>query len=244
MQVATPGLVAFTLLGVVVLLVSSSWRLRRHMAVIAPATLGVTCAVLAAVSLGPSWQAWRQVLLPDRLVRALGPGSVPAWLALGAAVAVAARLAFLAEGGLLRLRRRRPAALGAGLPPQLASLNLTSRDESMRQVERVAQRSATFWTVSLVSLVGEELLYRGAMLADGLALGLPVAGVVALQAGLYALNHVGFGWRSMLGKALLGLALGAAAWLGGIVLTIGAHTLYQCWVSGQFARSPERSPHA
>ena len=64
--------------------------------------------------------------------------------------------------------------------------------------------------------------------------------MVLLQAVFYGLNHIAFGPPALLGKTVLGLALGGAALLGGCLASLLAHLAYQYLVQRQFA--PARTP--
>lgn len=220
-------------------------RLRPWIPLLVPVMLGLSCGVIAVRGLAELGRTASAVLFDRPLARALGlpdGGGVLLGLAIGLAGAWAA---FRSEAALLRWKPalRRPTAT-PGLPLGGASLPLPGRSESMKGVAAIARRPGRFLAVSVLSATGEELLFRGAMLAEvpwqlpGLA-----AGLLGLQAVLFAGTHVAFGWRTMLGKVLLGLALGLGAAFGGLL--VGAllpHLAYQVRVLAQFRPLTRRVP--
>ena len=102
----------------------------------------------------------------------------------------------------------------------------------------VGMRAVRGWATSpwaLVALgattaVAEELLFRGFLLT-GLRQDLPLLAAVAVQAVLFGLHHVSFGWRAIPVKAVhalvwAGLAVGAGSLLPALV----AHVVFQLLV--------------
>lgn len=219
-------------------------RLRPWIPLLVPVTLGLSCGLIAVRGLAESGRTASAVLFDRPLAQALGlpdGGGVLLGLVIGLAGAWAA---FRCEAALLRWRpaRRTPTP---GLPLGGASLPLPGRSESMKGVAAIARRPGLFLAVSVLSATGEELLFRGAMLS-GLAWHLPAvaAGMLGLQAVLFAGTHVAFGWRTMLGKVLLGLALGLGAAFAGLLLgALLPHLAYQVRVLAQFRPLTRRTPH-
>lgn len=85
-------------------------------------------------------------------------------------------------------------------------------------------------TLGVTTAVAEELLFRGFLLT-GLRQELPLWAAVAVQAVLFGLHHVSFGWRAIPVKAVhalvwAGLAVGA----GSLVPALVAHLVFQLLV--------------
>ncbi|MFD0775522.1 type II CAAX prenyl endopeptidase Rce1 family protein, partial [Streptomonospora algeriensis] len=76
--------------------------------------------------------------------------------------------------------------------------------------------------------VGEELLYRGLLVAFGVALGLPVWAAAAAACLLFALAHLYQGWWGVVGPGLLG-ALFMVVYLGtgSLLIPIAAHVVLE-----------------
>lgn len=229
-------LVVMAAIGVTTVLVMFAFpRQRRRIPLLVPLVLGVTCAAVALVGLAGSGASAASVLMGTPLADRIG---WPAWL--GAVTGLMAGLggaaaAFGAEQALLRSRRPAAAAIPA-LPLGGSTVDLPGRAESMAGVARVASAPGLFLAVSAISATGEELLFRGSMLAapPWHSVG-SVALLVGLQAVLFAGTHVAFGWRTVLAKVLLGLALGLGALLGGLVVgALVPHLAYQARVLAQF----------
>lgn len=210
-------------------------RHRRLIPLVVPVALGLTCLTLAGIHFADRAEPLPQVLFGVPLSEQLG---WQAWwgAALGALVGLSGAWAsFEAERRLLRPRRARR-SLGPGLPLGQSGLQLPGRTESMSGVARVAEQPVLFLAVSALSATGEELLFRGAMLSD-----LPwdsppaVLQLVLLQAVLFGATHLAFGWRTIAAKTLLGLTLGVAVLLGGLILAgVLPHLAYQARVLAQF----------
>lgn len=216
------------------------------------------CAVVCGCSLRASWRHAIPTAAPLALaVMAFGasaslftmhPGALREWLVGGFAfgswppalawsvtLAVAAGyLAFIFEKWLLGRPRRRRSAPGA-LPAQLMAADLPTRAATMDLVGITARKPIRYWGISSLTVAGEELFFRVAAPGVLLASGETVAIAILVPAGLYAVNHLGFGVRTVLAKGLLGVAWGIAAWVGGALpATVLAHLVYQGLVRRQF----------
>lgn len=218
---------------------------RERLPLVIPLLVGAFGLAAAAIVLGPAGpDGLTRVLFGRPLVtvvpalEALGP----VLAALGVLVAVGGAFAsFSLEAALLR-RRRRGSAGGLSLP---GGAGMPSRRESIDGVARVARRPVLFAAVSLVSAGGEEALFRGVMLtpvwfADRSA-ALPLLSLVLVQAVLFGTLHVAFGWRSVLAKVVLGLALAVGALSAGLLLgALLPHLIFQGRVLAQFRPRPRR----
>ncbi|GAA2173179.1 hypothetical protein GCM10009784_06510 [Arthrobacter parietis] len=214
-----------------------SWR--RHIVVAAPVTLGLASLAGAWVLLSTLEEPGGNIADPTALVTswAFGGALNNPWATAGVLLACAggARVAFWAESLILRglsmLRKPRSGAL----PAELLALNLPERAETMSEISRTAARPGRYWSVSLLTVVGEESLFRVAMPVAFVLLGFPVWVALVVPAGLYAANHIGFGLATVLGKFLFGILLGCGAWAAGALLVSAPiHLLYQSWVRRQF----------
>lgn len=218
-------------------------RLRAHIPLVVPLVLGCLCTAITVHWMGDVGVSWIQLLWGAPLGDAPGQ-SRAAWTAGGLLVALLGTwLSFRLEGWLLRLRRRRSVPT-AGLPVGGTVVDLPGRQESINGVARVARTPWLFALVSLISAAGEELLFRGAMLShwSTVTWWTPV-GVLVLQASLFALLHVAFGWQTIVAKAVLGLALGLGALSGGLlVAALLPHLLHQAAVMRQFTTRKAIAP--
>ncbi|HZB47794.1 MAG TPA: CPBP family glutamic-type intramembrane protease [Mycobacteriales bacterium] len=213
------------------LVLGTSARWRPRLAVVMPLVLGAACAVagtvLAVSAAHPD--------LADRLLFGLPGTPAPLRTAAATAAAVAAAaVLFRAEGRLTgwwaRVRAARRLSAGA---PSFLGVDLPGRSESMREVAAVAGRPRVFFGLSGWSATMEEYFYRGVFLL-GFAGIVPLAVLLPSQAAWYGLNHVAFGLPALLGKTLLGAALGVAAVWGGVVPALLGHAAYQLLVYRQF----------
>lgn len=212
-------------------------RARPSLPVIAPLVLGVVCMVVSAV------------LLPTR-----GSSEVITGLA-GASVhlvwqfplmvivtIVIGRLSFALERWLLSLRRQTNE--DANLPAALQGFDIPNRGESMLGIAGVATRPLLFSLLTAVTVIGEELFFRGLFLTHGIG---PDAHslllVIAVQAVLYALTHVVFGAATVAGKIVLGIGLGVGAMVAGLFVAIIGHAVYQYWVYRQFEPIRKQKSH-
>lgn len=118
----------------------------------------------------------------------------------------------------------------ADFGPVPALRNPMPSSEAFAAVRSISRRPTSFATISCATAVGEELLYRVAMLAL-LTATVGTVAAVGIQAVAYALNHLPFGVPSMIGKLAFGAALGAGTAASGSVLpALGAHALFQLLV--------------
>jgi len=238
-ELAAVWLVLMAVVGGVTTLVMIRMPGRRHqIPLLVPLVIGVFGLTATGVGAARSgWDAVGHALTGAPVARDLPGigGSVALLVVGGVAVAVLGCWAsFRLEVALLRLRLRRR-ELKLGLP---GGLGMPSRQESMDGVARVARRPVVFGMVSLIGAAGEEAFFRGLML--GLAwTGTPDLGqlsvLIAAQAVLFALLHIAFGWRTVVAKTLLGVALAVGALTAGVI--IGAllpHLLFQARVLAQF----------
>ena len=216
---------------------------RQRLPLVVPLLVGVFGLGAAAIVLGPAGRDGVDRVLFGRPfvtvvpeLEILGPGLV----ALGALVAVGGAFAsFSLEAALLR-RRRRSSTAGLMLP---GGAGMPSRRDSIAGVARVARRPALFASVSLVSAAGEEALFRGVMLAPVWLSDQPPASsvlvLVLVQAVLFGTLHLAFGWRSVLAKIALGLALAVGALSAGLLLgALLPHLIFQARVLAQFHPRP------
>lgn len=213
---------------------------RERLPLVVPLLVGTFGLGAAAVILGPAgWGSLTRVLFGRPLagsvpeLDALGPGL----MVIGVVVAVGGALAsFSLEATLLRRRRRSSA--GLALP---GGASMPSRRESIDGVARVARRPGLFAAVSLFSAAGEEALFRGVMLAPVWLADQPAAALVLVQAALFGTLHLAFGWRSVLAKIVLGIALAVGALSAGLLLgALLPHLIFQARVLAQFHPRPLR----
>jgi membrane protease YdiL (CAAX protease family) len=220
------GLCVFGSVSVAVAICNVRPAWKHATATVAPITLAIAAFAVSAVLLLPGLSAAHQLLLGGQ-----GEGWIAVALALTLGGAVAA---FRIEALLVRRTPRRRSMLGA-LPPELLAADLPSRAETMADVAKTARRPVRYWTLSVITVLAEELFFRVAAPAAILAGGYPLILAIVIPALLYAVNHIGFGIASMAGKFLFGLVLGLGAWLGGALpVSIIVHLTYQALVQRQF----------
>lgn len=203
-------------------------RARPSLPVIAPLVLGVACMAVSTV------------ILPTRGSSAVVTGLVGAtvhlvWqFPLMVLVAIAiGRLSFALERWMLSLRRQTDE--DANLPAVLQGFDIPNRGESMLGIAGVATRPLLFSLLTAVTVIGEELFFRGLFLTHGFGPdGHSLLLVIGVQAVLYALTHVVFGVATVAGKIVLGIGLGAGAMVAGLFVAIIGHAVYQYWVYQQF----------
>ncbi|MBE0010093.1 MULTISPECIES: CPBP family intramembrane glutamic endopeptidase [unclassified Arthrobacter] len=236
------GVFVAVALSVAACSIRPAWR--RHIVVAAPVTLGLA-------SLVGAWLLLSDVALISgaggtslAVAWTLGGAAANPWVTAGVLVAcgLAARAAFRAESLILRWVNRMKKPRSGALPAELLALNLPERAETMSEVGRTAARPGRYWSVSLLAVAGEESLFRVAMPVVLVLLGFPVWVAIVVPAALYAVNHIGFGLASVLGKLLFGVVLGCGAWAAGaLFVSAPIHLLYQSWVRRQFvSRKPGR----
>jgi Type II CAAX prenyl endopeptidase Rce1-like len=223
--------VVLLVLAVTGLVLGTNARWRPRLAVVMPLVLGAACATAGTVLAVSAAHAD----LTARMLFGLEgtPGLLRTASATAAAVAAAAVL-FRVEGRLTGWWARARAArrLSAGAP-SFFGVDLPGRSESMRGVAAVAGKPRVFLGLSGWSAVMEEYFYRGVFLL-GFAGIVPLAVLLPSQAAWYGLNHLAFGVPALLGKTLLGAALGVAAVWGGVLPAMLAHAVYQLLVYRQF----------
>lgn len=237
-------------LTVLVVLAAPRWRGRVPLLV--PLLVGIAGTGMAATVVAPAgWSAIREVLVLPAPVVQQWVSRLPAPLALGgpmvAGLIIGVGLAwasFRLEAALLGWVPRPRAGSRAGLPVEAVLELLPARAESMDGVARVARTPALFLLVSAVSVTGEELFFRGAMLAP-VWFGQPAPAAiwwsVLAQAVLFGLLHLTFGWRSVVSKILLGAGLALGALCAGLLLgAVLPHLLFQLRVLAQFRPAPAR----
>ena len=231
---AGPWFVVMAVMGVVVLLgVVVLPRLRRRLPIIVPVSLGGSCLAVVALNWHEVARRWPQFFFGE-----VGSG-IPVMILVGVLIAVAGGwAAFQLERALLRRRRVStfPQAPDPGLPAALQAVDLPARAETMSGVARIASHPGQFAAITGLTVVGEEAMFRGLFLSSAGLVLISTVSVIAFQALLYGMTHLAFGWPSMIGKAVFGIALGAGAWLGGVLVAILAHGIYQVWVYQQFRR--------
>jgi len=244
------GVAVFAAVAVAVALCSMRPRWRSRTVVVAPLVLAAACAVASvALLLRPRPAATGSAAAQEGWSAAWGGVAGLGWAAPAlVATAALAVLAFRAEGALVGYVARRPARrIPAGaLPPELMAADLPTRAETMDDVAETARSAPRYWTLSVVTVLAEEAFFRVAAPVALLTAGEPLAVALLLPAALYALNHIGFGMASVLGKLLLGIVLGAGAWAAGALLvSVPVHLMYQAMVRRQFVPArPRRSPLA
>lgn len=193
----------------------------------------------------------------DRLLDGLAIGwPALAVLAVGVALVPAVYLAELAAsdgwlGWQDRRRRRDPGGStldGLVLPGGVgASLLRGPMDagEAFTTVREISRQPVWFAVLSVVTAAVEELLYRGLMLSLLDDAGVLLVGAVAVQALVYAANHLPFGVPAFLGKLIAGLLFGAlAAATGSVVPALGAHLALQVLVWRRLRRADTAAPVA
>lgn len=236
LMVAVGGLTAL------VMVLRPWWRERLPLVV--PLLVGTFGLAAAVITLMPAGRDGLTRVLFGRplatfvpALDALGTGLI----VLGVLVAIGGAIgSFSLEAALLRRGRR--ASTGLALP---GGAGMPSRRESIDGVARVARRPALFAAVSLLSAAGEEALFRGVMLAPvwlpEQPTALPVLMLVLVQAILFGTLHLAFGWRSVLAKVVLGLALAVGALSAGLLLgALLPHLIFQVRVLAQFHPRPHR----
>lgn len=205
--------------------------LRRRSSAVMAGVVGASCWAAAAWLLLPT-NDWRPALL-GRAERFTGWHVVAVGLAVSGAWACFRAEAWAAAGwAKWRARRLR---IPGGVPFLGSSID---RNEAMRAVATSASRPMFFALLSVWALVAEELFYRGAFLQVAHQAGLGAVASIGSQAIWYALNHLAFGPPALLGKALLGLSLGCAAWGFGAIAAVPAHGYFQYLVLAQFLPRP------
>lgn len=219
-------------------------RWRRFIPVAISTMLGIMGLGLAATVLVDASPSEVELILVGSVLWAGGSNTwwmLPLGLAIGFGGAWSA---FHCERLLLKIRLR----------PVLALLDLSfglpGRAESMAGVALVAKNPTRFLLFSVWAALGEEFLFRGAMLIPlwsdsshpllnpGLTLWLIVS-----QAAFFAGIHVAFGWRTLVAKFWLGLVLGVATLMGGVLLSgLIPHMFHQWLVLRQFRSTLNNQP--
>lgn len=166
------------------------------------------------------------------LIVLLAPGVEPAHLGLRAPVAwlplLAAVVGFAVALLILRLITRERATPGAPagnmpLPP------IADPGQALTVLApRGSRERLTAAALAVTAGVSEELLYRGLLVAFGVALGLPVWAAAAAACLLFALAHLYQGWWGLVGPGLLG-ALFMVVYLGtgSLLIPIAAHVILE-----------------
>src|SRR5690625_25435 len=164
------------------------------------------------------------------LIMLLAPSVVPAHLGLRAPVQWAPLLAavlgfclaLLIVWLLTRDRGKPAAAAGAGTAP-LPPIPDPGQALSVLAPRNRGERRAA-GALAVTAGVGEELLYRGLLVAFGVSLGLPVWLAAIVSCLLFALAHLYQGWWGLVGPGLLG-ALFMVVYLvtGGVLIPIRVH---------------------
>ena len=203
-------------------------RMRPHLPVIAPLVLGIVCMVVSIV------------LLPTHGSSELLTGSVGASMHLiwqfplmVIITIIIGRLSFVFERWLLSLRRHPNE--NANLPAALQGFDIPTRNESILGIAGVATHPILFSLLTAVTVIGEEIFFRGLFLTHAFGSSSKnILLVIGLQAILYALTHMVFGIATVTGKIMLGVGLGLGASIAGLAVSIIGHAVYQYWVYQQF----------
>lgn len=222
-------------------------RLRSKMGIVMPLVLSGACLAVGVTLMlrldASAGEAGRLLLFPPPA--GIFAGMDPALrfgLALIAGLGGSA-LMFVFEArvtmGWYRLHSKLLPRQNTALP--FLGMAMPGRAESMRHVAQVSSDKTLFAAISLLSAAAEEFFYRGALLLPFAAAGGIPWSYLLLQALWYAANHVAFGVPAIIGKTALGLALGAAALMGGLVPALAGHVLYQYFVYRQFTPKQKRS---
>ncbi|MBC9957967.1 CPBP family intramembrane glutamic endopeptidase [Yimella sp. cx-51] len=205
-------------------------QLRRQSVVLMPILLGAVCLGLAVYLFRGHWPESGGPNIGEHLVWGFA-GRPSLWLVAGAVVAAAGVMAaFVTES---RLRRWQARHQRGGDSLDFLGLPTQSSAETMSEVAHTAQRPWLFAALSVWAATTEEVFYRGAILIASLDTSM-VVGAFVLQAVTYGIIHLAFGWPAVIGKVVLGCALGAAALLAGIVPAVLAHWGFQWMVGQQF----------
>lgn len=211
-------------------------RWRPHLVVAMPVVVGLACVLTGAVVLAQGGFD-RDALAHIAFGAAGGPDAARS-VTVGVAACVAAVALFQLEKWLVpaweRVRRRRRLAMDA---PSFLGAELPGRSQAMAEVARVAERPVAFGALSAWAAAGEEFFYRGVLLTGWVG-GPAAVALIPLQAAWYGSNHLAFGLPAVLGKTLLGIALGIAAVAAGLLPALAAHLLYQVLVFRQFRHPP------
>lgn len=153
-------------------------------------------------------------------VAALGSGVTLAHLGVraptGYGPVAAAAIAYLAVlAGLTIMQRRR------GRP---VDVELGGGDAVARLLPKTKRERRVAVLVAVTVGIGEELLYRGLLIALGLSLGLPLYAAVAASCVIFAIGHLYQGWRGALSVGVFGVFLGLIyAATGSLLLPVLIH---------------------
>ncbi|MUL40019.1 CPBP family intramembrane metalloprotease [Streptomonospora sp. PA3] len=165
------------------------------------------------------------------LIVLLAPGVTAAHVGLRAPVAWTPLLAAVLGFGLALLifwliTRNRPKSGGTGAGTGTAPLPpIPDPGQALTVLApRNSRERRAAAALAVTAGVGEELLYRGLLVAFGASLGLPVWAAAAGACVLFALAHVYQGWWGLVGPGLLG-ALFMVVYLGtgSLLVPIAAH---------------------
>lgn len=175
--------------------------------------------------------------------------------ALPTAVAVAVVAFFFELAVASPGSRRAVPRVSAPEPPEAATTTATltrtatairpekarTQSPALTAVTDLVRRPVIFGAIALVTAVGEEILFRG-LLLGGLRENVPAVFALIVQAVMFGANHVSFGGRNVITKAISGLGWGVVTLAFGTVLVAAiSHVFFQFLVYRRLNRQRSAS---